>query len=109
MCSYAPGIVDMVKGNLMPRPTLFGLRKLPDKWMHHLFRVRGEYPWEALVWLKENNPMFYGDTEIYPRRLSSLPVDGVLEEILSMSRHSDDMYLVERGNDPYIPGEGVHE
>jgi hypothetical protein len=109
----APGIADMVKGNLMPRPpailvsviqvTLFGQQKLPQNWMRRLFRVRRNYLWKALVWLKEHNSRFYGDIRIYSRRLSSLPLDGVPEEILSISRHSDDMRVVERGNDSHIP------
>jgi hypothetical protein len=122
VCSYeldAPGIANMVEGNLMPRPpailasviqvTLFGLQKLPENWMRHIFRVRRDYLREALVWLKEHNPKFYGDIEICPRRLSSLPVDGVPDEILSISRQSDDLNLVERGCDSYIPGEDIRQ
>lgn len=122
VCSYeldAPGIAEMVKGNLMPRPpailasviqvTLFGLKKLPENWMHHLFRVRRTYLLEALVWLKEHNPTFYGHIDICPKRLSSLPIDGVPDEILSISRHTDDMDVIERGCDSYIPGDGVRK
>ncbi|KAF8310518.1 hypothetical protein F5887DRAFT_910779 [Amanita rubescens] len=77
----------MVQGNLMPRRpeilasviqiTLFGQRRLPENWMRNLFRIRRNYIQEALVWLKANNPRFYGHIRISSKHLDSLPDDGV--------------------------------
>ncbi|KAF8340086.1 hypothetical protein F5887DRAFT_1077211 [Amanita rubescens] len=118
VCSYemdAPGIAEMVQGNLMPRRleilasviqiTLFGQRQLPENWMRNLFRVRRNYIREALVWLKANNPRFYGHIRISSEHLDSLPDDGVPLELMAITRHVDDPDLVHEQNDSYIPGE----
>ncbi|KAF8349138.1 hypothetical protein F5887DRAFT_1071301 [Amanita rubescens] len=118
VCSYeldAPGIAETVQGNLMPRRpeilasviqiTLFGQRRLPENWMRNLFRVRRNYIREALVWLKANNPRFYGHIRISSEHLDSLPDDGVPLELMAIARHVDDPDLVHEQNDSYIPGE----
>lgn len=77
VCSYelhAPGIADMIQGKLMPCPpsilasvlqvTLFGQRQLPQDWRRNIFRVRQQYIWDVLSWLKTNNPKIYGDIDI---------------------------------------------
>ncbi len=117
VCSYeldAPGIADMVLGNLMPRRpsvlasviqiTLFGQRHLPDNWMRNLFRVRRRYIWEALVWLKANNP-FYQSVNISSVNLDSLPIDGVPSELMTIARRLDDLDVIRDLNDSYVPDE----
>ncbi|KAF8342506.1 hypothetical protein F5887DRAFT_1214938 [Amanita rubescens] len=98
VCSYeldAPGVAEMVQGNLMPRRpeilasviqiTLFGQRRLPENWM-------------------PNNPRFYGHIRISSEHLDSLPDDGVPLELMAIARHVDDPDLVHEQNDSYIPG-----
>lgn len=118
VCSYeldAPGISEMVQGNLMPRQpailasviqiTMFGQRHLPENWMKNLFRVRRNYVREALVWLKAYNPRFYGHIDISSERLVSLPVDGVPHELISIARHLEDSDIVREHDDSYVPSE----
>jgi len=73
--------------------------------MRNLFRVRRNYIREALVWLKANNPRFYGHICISSEHLDSLPVYGVPLELMAIARHVDDPDLVHEQNDSYIPSE----
>lgn len=115
VCSYemdAPGISDMVQGNLMPRRpailtsiiqvTLSGQHLLPEHWLRNLFRVRRRL---ALTWLKENNPKFYGNIDKSSARLQSLPEDGVPSEIMAITRHVDGLEIVRAQDDSYVPNE----
>lgn len=84
------GIMSMVEGKLMPRPpvilatlisvTFIGLGTLPKDWIHSTFRVRRQVVFDALSWLKQNNPTYYGDIEISTSRIQDLPGDDVPDE-----------------------------
>ncbi|KAI5989034.1 hypothetical protein EDD15DRAFT_2171905, partial [Pisolithus albus] len=107
------GISDMVKGSLMPRPpailaslitvSFIGVGTLPKKWIHAIFRVRCPAVWRALLWLKENNPKYYGKLDISPDRLQSLPEDDVPSEISAVIRQSEDTGILDQESDGYVP------
>jgi hypothetical protein len=106
------GVHDMLEGNLMPRPpavlpsiiniTYIGVNNLPKKWVYSMFRVRRHAVIEALQWLKENNPKYYGTIEISKERLEKLPEDDVPTEILSIIRQSTDEGILDDENDNYV-------
>ncbi|KAF9230628.1 hypothetical protein BU15DRAFT_22281, partial [Melanogaster broomeanus] len=94
VCTYElnmQGIVSMLEGRLMPRSvavlaslislTFIGVGELPKTWMGKMFRVRRHIVCEALLWLKANNPTYYGNIEVDEGRLQRLPEDDVPEEI----------------------------
>jgi hypothetical protein len=67
-------VASMIRGNLMPQRgivlasvitvTFIGPGKLPKRWLLNTFRVRRDVVLGTLIWLKENNPKYYGDIEI---------------------------------------------
>jgi hypothetical protein len=89
-------VANMLTGHLPPQSgcvlasvmaiTFVGTKKLPKDWMKSTFRVRRWRVYEALLWLKANNPL-YVDIEISNERLVQLPEDGVPEEILAIVGH----------------------
>ena len=105
-------IVDMLKGQLMPQPsiqlasvlaiTYIGTKKLPKSWLKSTFRVRRRVVYEALAWLKENNEI-YADVVISAEQLASLPEDNIPLEILAAIRHEEHAELVEREGGGYVP------
>jgi hypothetical protein len=107
------GILSMVQGNLMPRPpavlasvisvTFIGLGNLPKQWLRTTFRVRRQFVFEALRWLKNHNPKYYGAIEIDPVRIEQLPEDNVPKEILGVVRQSTDTGIVDQESDGYVP------
>ena len=111
-----PGIISMVEGNLMPRPTgllaslisitFIGLGRLPKHWLRHLFRVRRQKVADALLWLKENNKKYYGNICIDEKRISQLPDDDVPVELLSIVRQSTDIGLIAQESAGYVPSSG---
>jgi len=116
VCTYdmsMDGIAKMVQGELMPRrPTILaslitvtfiGLGELPKAWIHSTFRVRRKVVHDALFWLKENNPKYYGDIEISDSHLKEVPEDSVPEEIMSILRQSDDVGMIEQESAGYVP------
>jgi hypothetical protein len=118
VCTYelnSHGILSMLHGDLMPRPpsilaslisvTFIGVGQLPRSWMGKMFRVRRHAIFEALAWLKANNPRYYGNVEIDEGRLAQLPEDEVPDEILSIVRQSTDEGMVDQESDGYIPQE----
>jgi len=110
-----PGITSMLNGNMMPRPpailaslvsiTFIGLGRLPKNWLRQLFRVRRKEVAAALVWLKTNNPKYYGHIEIDANRLQQLPEDDVPIELTSIIRHSSDTGIIEQESAGYVPVE----
>jgi hypothetical protein len=108
-------ISSMVHGNLMPHPpavlasiisvTFIGLGELPKKWLYSTFRVRRHAVFEALTWLKKNNPKYYGDIDIDPECLGSLPDDEVPKEILGIVRQTEDIGLIDQESDSYVPSD----
>ncbi|KAJ6625146.1 hypothetical protein B0H10DRAFT_1671846, partial [Mycena sp. CBHHK59/15] len=85
------GIASMLAGDLMPRPpavlasvisvTYIGLGELPKNWLRSTFRVRRKVVSDALAWLKQNNPKYYGHIKIDGARIAALPEDDVPLEI----------------------------
>ncbi|EJD43129.1 hypothetical protein AURDEDRAFT_66791, partial [Auricularia subglabra TFB-10046 SS5] len=83
-------ILDMLTGDVMPRParllasviavSFIETGKLPKKWLNATFRVRRRRVYEALCWLKANNPM-YENFAISDAPLAELPEDGIPVEI----------------------------
>ena len=106
-------ISSMVHRNLMPRPpvvlasiilvTFIGLGELPQKWLHLTFWVMRHAVFEALTWLKKNNRKYYGDIDIDPERLRSLPDDEVPKEILGIVQQMEDSGLIDQESDSYVP------
>jgi hypothetical protein len=104
---------EMVQGRLMPRPmsvlssvisvTFIGQGRLSIRKIHNIFRVRRQVVLEALVWLKENNPKYYGDIIIDHGQLRQLPEDDVPIEISSIIRQSEDVGVIELEHNGYIP------
>ena len=109
------GITSMIEGNLMPRPpsllaslisvTYIGLGSLPKHWLRQFFRVRRNYVVTALLWLKENNPKYYGNVEIDVNRLNCLPEDDIPVELLSIVRQSKEVEVVVEESAGYVPGD----
>lgn len=107
------GVAAMIQGRLMPRPvsvlssvisiTFIGRGTLPRHCLRSVFRVRRFSVSEALRWLKEHNPKYYGDIDINSDRLRLLPDDDIPEEILSVVRQSSDVDVVDQEGAGYIP------
>ena len=110
-------ITSMLEGKLMPRPpsilaslisvTFVTVHDLPWKWIHSTFCVHRKVVAEALWWLKENNPKYYGDIDISLTCIDSLPEDDVPEELISIIRQSDDTASINEENDGYVPEDDV--
>ena len=106
------GVTAMLEGKLMPRPltilsslisvTYVGVGKLPKNWLRSTFRVRREAVAAALVWLKANNPKYYGNITISADALKNLPDDDVPDEILSIIRQSDDIGILDQEGAGYV-------
>lgn len=77
--------------------------------LHSTFRVRRHAVFEALTWLKTNNRKYYGDIDIDPERLGSLPDDDVPMEILGIVRQTEDIGLVDQESDSYVPADNSAE
>jgi len=84
--------------------TFIGPKGLTVKSMPQMLRVRRAAVRDALVCLKENNAT-YLDIKISEARLEELPEDGIPQEILSTTRHLDDISLVYREHDGYVPSQ----
>lgn len=105
-------LADVIINNDLPHParilpatigvTFVGpkgvkLTNLPDTLRVRRWRVR-----DALVWLKENNPL-YADVNISQSRLDDLPVNAIPEELLSIVKYSADVETLDRERDGYVP------
>lgn len=105
-------VASMIEGRMFPPPvkilsatigvTFVGPKGLRESSMPAMFRVRRWRVREALLWLKDNNPL-YSDIEISEERLSQLPEDGVPEEISMVAKHSTDIESVEKEHSGYVP------
>lgn len=71
--------------------------------MQHSFRVRRDVVRRALVWLKQNNPKYYGDIQVDEQRLASLPEDDVPIEVEAIVRQNMDDGLVDQESEGYVP------
>lgn len=109
------GITAMTEGKLMPRPaailasiitvTFIAKGRLPKSWLYNTFRVRRHAVHSALLWLRHNNPKYYGDIEISEERLEQLPEDGVPEEIIANVHQSEDVGIIDEESQGYVPRE----
>lgn len=105
------GITEMIRGNLMPRRpailaslitvTFIGLGELPKAWIHSTFRVRWIIVWDALLWLKQNNP-YYADIEISTSHLEELPEDNIPGEVMDIIYQLDDIGVIEQESAGYV-------
>lgn len=105
-------IVQMVEGQLLPRPlsilssviavTFVGVGRLPKRWLKSTFRVRRVRVHAALRWLKTHNPM-YMSMDIAEVNLQALPEDGVPLEILSTVLHERNGDVVDEERAGYVP------
>ncbi|KAF7349988.1 ATP-dependent DNA helicase [Mycena venus] len=106
------GIASMLAGDLMPRPpavlasvisvTYIGRGNLPKNWLRSTFRVRRKAVSDALCWLKENNPKYYGHIKIDSSRLAALLEDDVPLAVTSLVRQSTDTGIVDRESTGYV-------
>ena len=84
--------------------TFVGPKNMPQKTLPGFLRVTRARVRMALEWLKENNPL-YNNIYISPARLEELPLDGVPEEISSVTRFSDNTCLLAQESAGYVPEE----
>lgn len=107
------GVVSMVQGDLMPRPTailpsiisvtFIGRGDLPKHWLRTTFRVRRQVIFEALRWLKTHNTKYYGHITIDLDRIHQLPEDDVPAEILGLIWQTTDTGLINQESAGYVP------
>lgn len=110
-------MTKMVEGKLMPRPlavlssliaiTYIGAGRISKNLLHSTFRVRRHHISRALIWLKENNPKYYGDIVISGSELDQLPEDDVPDEILIAIRQSTDEGLIDQESSGYVRTEDI--
>lgn len=109
------GVVSMLEGNLMPRQlsvlaslisvTFVGSGKLPRNWLKKTFRVRRQRVADALKWLHDHNPRYYGDIIVSDERIALLPEDDLPESIESIVRHCEEEDVIDREHNGYVPAE----
>jgi hypothetical protein len=81
--------------------TFVGRKNLPVDWLKKTFRVRRRVVYQALLWLRNHNPI-YADISIDSDRLEELPEDGVPQELLMVIRHEEDEELAEKERESYL-------
>ncbi|KAF7318776.1 ATP-dependent DNA helicase [Mycena chlorophos] len=104
-------IADMLTGNLMPRPVsilasiitvAFVGARTCRCYSCRTSSVRRQRVADALLWLKQNNPL-YANVEVSPERLSQLPVGGIPEEIMLNARYSEEESILDKEHAGYVP------
>ena len=103
-------VVEMIEGQKMPSSastlasviaiTFVGTQKLPVDWLKKTFRVRRQVVYEALTWLRSNNPI-YADIHIDTAQLDELPEDDIPIEVLTTVRHEEDKDLATKERESY--------
>ena len=81
--------------------TFIGLGELPKAWIHSTFQVRRRIVWDALLWLKQNNP-YYADIEISTSHLEELPEDNIPGEVMDIIYQLDDIGVIEQESAGYV-------
>jgi hypothetical protein len=104
-------IADMVDTDVMPPPakilastigvTIIGPKNAPERTMPDFLRVRRDRIRTALMWLKENNPL-YVNVQISEKSLAELPVNDIPLEILGAVRSSDRTDQLEKERAGYV-------
>ncbi|KAH9009398.1 hypothetical protein EDB85DRAFT_1881628, partial [Lactarius pseudohatsudake] len=107
-------IAKMADGQIMPPSpsilaatigvTFVGPKNLPEKTMPGFLRVNRARVCAALVWLKNNNPL-YEKIVISSERLNALPTNGIPSEIFSLVRYLPDTTILAQETDGYVPEE----
>nr|GAT47463.1 predicted protein [Mycena chlorophos] len=82
--------------------TFVGTKKKPLQVLPKLFQVRRKRVFDALIWLKNNNPL-YAPLEISEADLVALREEGLPDEILVNLRYSDDVQAALKEHGGYIP------
>ena len=111
------GIASMVEGNLMLQPlqilpstisvTYAGHGHLPKNWLRNTFRVRRRCVADALTWLKEHNPKYYGNIDISMERLATLPDDDIPEELTGIVRQTEETDVIVRESEGYVNNDDI--
>ncbi|KAJ7596468.1 hypothetical protein C8J56DRAFT_1040742 [Mycena floridula] len=70
--------------------------------------VRRFRVFDALVWLKKNNPL-YSNIIIDDERLDALPEQDIPDCIWKTARHLDNMEMLEQERDTYVPDDADFE
>lgn len=107
-------MVKMIEGQLLPQPintlasilaiTYIGKRGLLKEWLKSTFRVCCAVVFNALKWLKANNPL-YGNIQISQDLLAHLPEDEVPEEIILIVWHEVNDDIAVRESKGYVPND----
>ncbi|KAF8492930.1 hypothetical protein JB92DRAFT_3235440 [Gautieria morchelliformis] len=114
-----PEMVEMIQGNLMPRPiqilaslvavTFIRHSTLPSAWLRSTFHIQHHIVFKALMWLKENNLKYYGEIIIDPEHMTALPEDDVPLEIMATIHQEDDEHLMAQESAGYVPSHETEE
>ena len=84
--------------------TFVGPKTLPQKTLPGFLRVNRARVRIALKWLKANNPI-YSNIYVSSERLNELPLDGIPDEILSVTKYSSNTSLLAEESAGYVPEE----
>lgn len=82
--------------------TFVGLHNLPEKMMPGFLQVNRHHVHDALVWLKQNHPIYH-HIIISANCLNKLPLNNIPQEIHSLMKHSDNFLQFADENDGYVP------
>ena len=105
-------IAEMTDSQIMPPSstilaatigiTFIGPRNLPERTMPGFLQVNRRRVHDALLWLKENNPVYH-NIIISVDRLNELPQDDVPVEISCLMKLSDNVDQFVDENNGYVP------
>ncbi|KAJ7584278.1 hypothetical protein C8J56DRAFT_892964 [Mycena floridula] len=88
--------------------TFVGLKGYKKSFMQPLMTVRRFRVFDALVWLKTNNPL-YSNIIIDDERLNALLEQDIPDCIWKTARHLDNVEMLERERDTYVPDDAEFE
>ena len=74
-----------------------------EGWLHCTFRVQRYAIRDALLWLKANNPQYYGTIDIDDSALQALPEDGIPEELNACIATSSREASAPKEDSGYVP------
>lgn len=111
-------IAHLVTAGVMPPPakllaatigiTFVGPKGQPLGSLPHMFNVKRQRVYDALLWLKEHNPL-YADITISETNLGQLPVDGIPNELQVIAKCSDDGIALGNEHSNYVPEDETSE
>jgi hypothetical protein len=107
-----PQITEMIQGTLMLQNVsillsvlsiaFIGYGRVEKTILRSLFRVWRKVVAKALMWLRINNPQYYGDIDIDQCHLDLLLEDDVPNEILATAHQEDDAEVLDIENDTFV-------